>query len=254
MKDERSISLGLNRARRTFFILSFLIVVNACSLRPDIPISSDIHDESTYQNAILDAMVADKAEISEELIPIIESNNYLTWDGPPGDRKLLVVTWTQHPERYEVGDTLTTQNADIWVTVVPEVKDWFRRNHVHDVNHILRLKQLLGLPPHAKHTHFIEIWVSPEFLFRPAPDNDITDSVVGLNFPDNTETWYIKWFSENRKQSYSEMQFPWTRLGYTYDWGNSETEIGVSEFVIKSSAEFIVKSKESTLTYINYGE
>jgi len=26
--------------------------------------------------------------------------------------------------------------------------------------------------------------------------------------------------------------YPWTRLGHTYDWGNSGSEIGPSEFII----------------------
>ena len=30
--------------------------------------------------------------------------------------------------------------------------------------------------------------------------------------------------------------YPWTRLGYAYDWGNPQSEVGLSEFVIKKGA------------------
>lgn len=44
----------------------------------------------------------------------------------------------------------------------------------------LRIAQLLGLPPEAasvgdpgEHTYMLEMWVSPQDLFRPCPDTDM---------------------------------------------------------------------------------
>jgi len=45
--------------------------------------------------------------------------------------------------------------------------------------------------------------------------------------------------------------YPWTQLGYTYDWGNPETEVGLSEFVIKTNSKVKVNRIESTLKYCN---
>jgi hypothetical protein len=45
--------------------------------------------------------------------------------------------------------------------------------------------------------------------------------------------------------------FPWTRLGYTYDWGSSFVYegslpgVGASEFVIKQGAEIYVERVEN---------
>ena len=47
------------------------------------------------------------------------------------------------------------------------------------------------------------------------------------------------------------MRFPWTRLGYTYDWGNSTSEIGLSEFVIKNNSQVTVFKVYDNATFFN---
>ncbi len=65
---------------------------------------------------------------------------------------------------------------------------------------------------------------------------------------------YITWFNDNIIYSYypqkDKNKYPWTRLGYTYDWGNPVNEVGLSEFIIKKDARVIVKSIQSTEDYI----
>jgi hypothetical protein len=52
------------------------------------------------------------------------------------------------------------------------------------------------------------------------------------------------------------MRYPWTRLGYTYDWGSSITEIGLSEFVIKKNSQIIVHEVYDNESYFEgiFGE
>jgi hypothetical protein len=117
----------------------------------------------------------------------------------------------------------------------------------------LRLKQLLGLPPYAQKTQFVEFWVSPSDLFRPCHDPAINDTVCNLKFPMNAD-WdrrnYKKWFQNQQKRSYGLLGHPWTQLGYTYDWGNRRSEIGLSEFVIEEGANVEVESVRATNTYL----
>lgn len=156
--------------------------------------------------------------------------------------------------------------VDLWVTVAPEMKNYFSGMAPSS----LRVAQLLGVTPEAaqEDRSFVELWVSPGDLFRPCPDPEITDRecqpssfpTQAVDFPYSmfwsftadekvlaTEggVWeyrdYKGWF-ENRTQfiySYpypavnagASMPYPWTRLGYTYDWGNPN-HIGLSEFVL----------------------
>jgi hypothetical protein len=54
-----------------------------------------------------------------------------------------------------------------------------------------------------------------------------------------------------RVTSYSNTGYPWTRLGYTYDWGNPKSEIGLSEFVIKNGAPIKIHSVVNADAYCN---
>jgi hypothetical protein len=96
----------------------------------------------------------------------------------------------------------------------------------------------------------VELWVKPESLFRPTPDTEITDTTVSLNFPANATSDYKEWFNSNIINSYYPMKNPWTRLGYTYDWGDSTTHVGLSEFILEQNATAMVKSVTPTVDYL----
>ncbi len=155
--------------------------------------------------------------------------------------------------------------VDLWVTVAPEMKNFFSGT----VPSSLRVAQLLGVTPEAgqEERSFVELWVSPKDMFRPCPDPEITDKecqpssfpIQPADYPysmfwnftadekllaSEGGVWeyrdYKGWF-ENRTQfiySYpypassgtASLPYPWTRLGYTYDWGNPN-HIGLSEYV-----------------------
>lgn len=222
--------------------------------------------EQAYIDAVEDAKKLEENEICMSLIPIVESNENLTWWEPePGDKRVLVLTFTSgdYSDSYGVGNTSTNSWGDVWVTVVPEVKEFIKNNPVSDEDLNLRIEQLLGLPPGrlpnaGTGSMAVELWVRPDDLFRPCPDSEITDQESQLNFPDNVSSDYSMWFLENLISAYygeefyagrinhhdtGEERFPWTRLGYTYDWGNPDSDIGASEFVLKKGSEYIVCSK-----------
>ena len=46
-----------------------------------------------------------------------------------------------------------------------------------------------------------------------------------------------------------KLPFPWTRLGYTYDWGESENHIGLSEFVVRKGADIEIDSVSTVNDY-----
>lgn len=243
----------LKPKRILFFLFPVFIILVSCSTNDKNIISYEISYDDLYQNAVVDAMVAEENEISDHLINIVETNKYLAWSNHNGVKRVLVAAWTRYPNSYPVGDTVSTWWGVTWVTAVPEVRDWFKKKDVTENNIELRLKQLLGLPMDNANTHFVELWVSPDDLFRPSPDNEITDTVASLDFPENAEKWYVEWFNQNIIDSYFPIQYPWTRLGYTYDWGSNDSEIGVSEFVVKKDSKVVVESKEPTLIYIETG-
>ncbi len=80
------------------------------------------------------------------------------------------------------------------------------------------------------------MWVNPKFLFRPAPATEISAPEAELISP-VSEDWLNeqeeKSFKQDAQGNYGDKAQPWTALGYTYDWGNPRTDVGLSEFVIQ---------------------
>lgn len=175
----------------------------------------------------------------------------------------------------KAGSECVNYGYNSWVTVASELK-----NHLGNAPTLLRVCQVLGLPVPApgqtlENTCVIELYISPLDLFRPSPDPEITDHEAELTFPtdgfrkyDDTRlvysempcdaarcpnctasgkcgmTTYKNWFDSRRAYVYSQTAvngpYPWTGLGYTYDWGNpAAPHIGLSEFVINSGSSGI---------------
>jgi hypothetical protein len=206
--------------------------------------------DERYTEAIKDAMIADQNEISTNLTPITLNNSNLVWQGEGENATVLVVTWTKYASSYPLDQNVTTQWGKTWVTVAPEIQEFFASNVAKDANYTIRAAQLLGLPANTSDTYFVELWVNPQDLFRPTPDNEITDTTAQLNFPTNATATYKEWFNGNIIGSYYPMAYPWTRLGYTYDWGDTKTHVGLSEFVIEQNATVTVKSVTPTVQYL----
>ena len=213
-----------------------------------------------YWVAIRNASTPEESEVSEKLRAISEENNDLVWTGEPRHRRVLVVTWAAESEsfrRYDAREPLRRGESfetgkDIWVTVVPDLKVLCKTTEPKCSDSTLRLKQLLGLPPHAQKARFVEFWVSPTDLFRPCPDPEIDDTACNVEHPANTDPDHPAWFDKQRRDSYSYGPFgyPWTQLGYTYDWGSVQGGIGPSEFVIKECANVKVRSVQPTNVYL----
>ncbi len=206
--------------------------------------------QTAYLAAVKDAETAEPGEISRDLIAITEGND-LNWKGEPDKRKVLVVTWTSWPGYNEQVGKATTAGVETWVTVAPGVQHFCKRERPAEP--VLRLEQLLGLPPDNGKKWFVELWVDPADLFRPSADPEITDHEAETDLRDSrwlsASEEHVKWFNELKGKSYGPNGYPWTRLGYSYDWGNPGDEVGLSEFVIRKGAPVEVNSVAQTLEY-----
>jgi hypothetical protein len=64
------------------------------------------------------------------------------------------------------------------------------------------------------------------------------------------------WINENRISRYYQCdlydRYPWTQLGYTYDWDpKNKTHIGLSEFIISSNRTIYLNKIYSINDYLN---
>lgn len=210
-----------------------------------------------YHKSIISAMAPDSSKIFNKLISLDNDNNDLIWKNIAGEDYILMLSWKQNVSYYEpyVGFGFYNTGAyPIWVTSSPELLKRMKTETTEDME--LRLKQLLGLPPNSEYSYFVEFWVKPEDMFRPCPDKEINDNKCELCFPAQTDSAHIAWINTNRIDRYYQCElydkYPWTQLGYTYDWNPlNKSHVGLSEFVIGSNKNIQVKAIYTTAKYLS---
>lgn len=179
-------------------------------------------------------------EIYDQLIAVTTTNASLKFDD---NGRVLAVTWTSW-DGYDGKEGQELELAvEVWVTMVPQLQDFCRALPLRDKPLDLRLEQLMGLPPNNGKTKLVQLWLPTDGLFRPSPDAEIDDSVAALTFPEGTTAEHIAWIENLQATSYGEKGYPWTRLGYTYDWApDGKSEVGLSEFVVRKGTKVVIES------------
>lgn len=251
---------------RTLTALFLILSISACQTPPKTL-------TERYMLAVEDASIVTPNEISHNLIPILPNNPNLHWDS--SKTRLKVVTWksSQSYDKFIKNNTNTNPAEDyvIWVTTAPQVQKfcqaYMRDNPGTTLDALnLRLKQYLGISPDLKLKYdvFVELWVNQNDLFRPCVDPEIHDSTCDLKFgeqskpiPEVSNISNYKSFYQNlyfndfryRQSNDTKTGTPWTGLGYTYDWGNPNTPVGASEFIIVPNAPYTIAAAIPTKEY-----
>ncbi len=206
--------------------------------------------EALFDAATKDAVFAEPDEVLP-LVNLDKNDKMVRWN-EAGD-KVLLLSWHKYPDSYPTGEDISFQWGEVWTFTDKEIAAWYQKNQNGVQDWTLRLEQLIGLPPGAGYTHFSAFWVNPEDVIRPAYVTDATQpmALTTLNAGEEAsefDNWYKEWFDGNIIWSYFDSQYPWTRLGYTYDWSGGKTDYGLSEFLILKDApanvEFTLSNEE----------
>jgi hypothetical protein len=221
----------MNRSRIVMLLLLLLLAApdGFGKLKPKASLKQRM--VKAYNAAIYDAAVY-KASNVRPLKP-------LTFD--PTTRSATVVTLTGYP--YQPGTT--TVPVYVWVTQVPEVQQSCQK---FTRNLELSLNQLLGLIPGTRLGNFVTMTVTEGSIIRPATNPDPLTQLpcslpapanCGQEFPKGLSDTYVNWFASKTlsawvisEPSQPPVGYPWTRLGYTYNWKPGAGKYGASEYVI----------------------
>lgn len=204
--------------------------------------------QRSYRQAVQDAVQAEPSEI-EPLLPIVPTTSQLRWRTIAGEPHVLLVTWTNWDGYDNLVGQKTTLSREVWTTPVPEVQNFVKKEQPSADILSLRLEQFLGLPPNNGKTKWVEMWVRPGDLFRPCPDAEITDTRCDLAFPANVTPEHRRWVVDLDLSSYGDRGYPWTRLGYTYDWGSPTTDRGADELVVRSGSPVWIEQVKTNADY-----
>ena len=231
--------------KKILFIAITLITFSCVAQRPT--------NRELYKQSMINSIRPDSSKIYNNLVQINDSNKNLIRKTINNEEYILVATWKQNVSFYQKDTIFNTGSYNIWVTTAPELKERIKLESPKDTN--LRLLQLLGLPPTSTYSYFVEFWVRPVDLFRPCPDKEIWDGNCDLCFPEGTSQEHINWINENRISRYYQCdlynQYPWSQLGYTYDWNpKNKSHVGLSEFIIGTGKTIYVNRIVTTSEYL----
>ena len=225
--------------------------INPCSIlhtttsSKKIPLKLIEKQKEARLNALYFAAVVDSKTIEpEEILPVVsisKNSDMVTWNDTYD--KILLLTWHKYPDSYVDGTTANLKWGEVWTFTDKEMKKWVGENGAPST---LRLEQLLGLPINKGYTHVTALWVNPADVLRPAYTYNASEATITNVFLTQPNHEYLNWFNNNVKWSYEDSAFPWTRLGYTYDWADNGTEYGLSEFIIKKGSDVEVAYTLST--------
>ena len=225
----------LSRLHLVHLNLLVLLVPVGCG-DPDQGI--DLDPQTLYREAVEDAAVVDADEAVTDLVAIVPGSDQIVEDG---EGRVLMITWTDWDGYDGLEGQATELGVEVWTTAAPHLQQFCRG--VGGDGLTARLEQRLGLPPETGKDRVVAFWADPADIFRPSPDPEIDDMTASLEFPPGTSDAHIEWIEGLREASYGEDGYPWTQLGYTYDWApGAESEVGESEFVVRAGSEVIVES------------
>lgn len=200
--------------------------------------------DALYASATRDAMTIEEDEIFP-LVSLQPAAAQTAWR----DGKVLLLTINKKPQLYQDGATLQLP-GEVWTVSAPELESWYARHKKGVTDWPVRLHQLVGVPLSSRYTHVTAMWVSPQDIIRPAHNTDITSGEMPLRLPENVDAAYRTWFRENILWSYFDSSYPWTRLGYTYDWAANSGEYGLTEFLVKKGATVTIAQTLPIPAYI----
>lgn len=200
-------------------------------------------NEELYQMAVSDAAIAEEDEI-KPLVSLTKNNPLVTWDDKG---RVLLCTWHSYPDSYPKGETVTAKWGYIWTFTDKEMAA-HAGELAESKDAVMRLRQLISINPNKTHSTVTGLWVNPSDVIRPAYQSDVFKGDMWTAFLDGVEVdgEFKSWFDQNILDSYYYGSYPWTRLGYTYDWADNGKEYGLTEFLIKKGAQAEVAFTETT--------
>ncbi len=207
-------------------------------------------DAELYDAAVVDAMIIDQDEI-QPLVEITEDSDMCSWDE---QGRVLLLTHHSYPESYVAGEDYTLSYGEVWTFTDQEMIEWYKESKDGVSDWAMRFKQLIGLPDDGEYTHFSAMWVNPDDVTRPAYEWELTDVVGEASFTQEPDEEFKEWFDGNIVWSYFDDAYPWTRLGYTYDWAADGDEYGLSEFLVRKDAVTTVEFTMTTDEFVDWLE
>ncbi|GFK93192.1 hypothetical protein NNJEOMEG_01023 [Fundidesulfovibrio magnetotacticus] len=274
---------GFGSVRRALLLLALVFALASPSRGASLQDATLAVYNGLYAQAVLSAQ-ADLAHLKEppsaaSLWDIDADDPRILWSGTPGQSLVQVTTFTKgvYYQSFRSGQTITA-GADLWVLPAPQMKTEVPEEDplTAALNPRLATAMYLGLPPTSANDSVATFWASPDVLLRPAVDNAIDRHDLPASYSLTLQTVpaasraltpaeapapgfsptsnYVEWFQERQSAifdfSVKGGPYPWTGLGYTYDWNPVAPDVvGGSEFVAPKGSPLVFVSLTPVADY-----
>lgn len=231
-------------------LLCFVSLLNSCLYASEY----EQMVTSQYQQAIDDAMIASSDKIFP-LVEVTEKSLMMTWNKTK-DKVLMISLLDDVSDYRDKSNFIVKDNGSLWLFAGKEYSCWFAHRKEEFDSCDIRQQQLFGLPNDYEAKYYVAFWVKPEDLVRPAYEPDVTKQLTVESLDGSRLGESGMWFIGSMLSMHKEKNFPWTRLGYTYDWSSkSINHKGLCEFIAKKDADLEIvwiKTSEEYLKSINF--
>jgi len=238
-----------------FGLIAFL---GGCCAVPAAHTDAPADSAGLYRRAISDSAIASQ----EKVRPLLAI--------PPTDT-MQVVAWVSASSQFCAGGgtecQYTVGSNGMFVSLDGEVKNKCLAWELSGDALRKRLEQLLGLPPDQpvqyQKSSFVVLTIPSGHLQRPCAG--LGDSVDGrptcsLRVKSSPEVSPLEFLGGQMAGSYIAVTsgspgYPFTRLGYTYDWSPASADhYGASEFILVPGTVATVKGQMSTDAYCTHAK
>ncbi|MGN1281290.1 MAG: hypothetical protein ACI4UM_05245 [Succinivibrio sp.] len=212
---------------------AFLLILSSCST--DIPAVKS--KAQRYEDAVEAVKHLTDNDI-KKLVVLCESAPLSSVKG----NKVLLATFHNAPVYYVKGSDNELKKDALWAVTYNELNykmDKDKSNCSYD-----RIIELIGLGPEDSITDVSVIEVKHSDLYRPAYNPDVRSDNMSFTL-ESSDKDFIEFFNGNLVDNH----YPWTALGYTYDYGR-EDHYGLSEFVLLKGRHYFVKDTIRIEDYI----
>lgn len=221
----------MEKRKLVFTELFLTLLLCSCGSAKEV-----LTDEQLYANAVKDAIIAEDSEILP-LVTLTEHDSQVIYS----EKGYELVTFNKYPSSYPDGQEMEISDWIIWSVSYLEFTT-FVKNNAQTTDWSKRIHQVMGMPLSANETHLTTFYVNGDAMLRPAFNSDVTAQITTTReslMAEDEE--YKAWFNQNIISSYySSQDYPWTRLGYTYDWGDNGQVYGLSEFITSKGCPITV--------------
>ncbi|HVX63532.1 MAG TPA: hypothetical protein VHC19_23120, partial [Pirellulales bacterium] len=193
-----------------------------------------------YLDSVVKAQqIGQQIETNQPIAPSLISHDLTTITTPAA--QMTVFTDFVGYNRMSYNDAF--RSSPLFVTYGTQLYDFIRSSNVPQSQLALRVNQLLGLPDSAANgrvnDRVVEVVAPTASIIRPERDPSVTNPTSSVAFPAGTSQTYQNFFYNTLVDSKyvlppGNVPFPFTQLGYTYDWNNPANSHGLAEFVILS--------------------